>query len=187
MMKVVLTGGACSGKTTLIQHFARQGFLTVPEAALAVIQELNRRLGVEEQRRWRTAHLLEFQRLIVELQVAREKAVAHDARGLVFFDRGLIDGVGYLRQAGIKPPVELNQACRDARYHQVFLLHTLSQFEPRVESGRPDTREYSLAIAAAVKQAYQEHGYSVCDVPEMPVGQRAALIIEQLKSGQGVS
>jgi predicted ATPase len=180
LMKVVLTGGAYSGKTTLIQHFARQGFHTVPEAALAVIQCLNRRMGVVEQRVWRNAHLLEFQRMIVDLQLQRENMLPGNAQGPVFFDRGLIDGLGYLRQAGIVPPSDFVQACQNVRYDRVFLLQTLSRFEARSESGRPDTHEYSLEIAAVVRQAYLEHGYTVIEVPEMPISQRAAYITERL-------
>ncbi|HRY48695.1 MAG TPA: ATP-binding protein [Candidatus Paceibacterota bacterium] len=180
MLKVVLTGGAFSGKTTMIRHFARAGFHTVPEAALAVIERLNRALGVEQQRDWRNAHLLEFQRMIVALQLEREQAVPGDVRGPVFFDRGLMDGLGYLGEAGIAPPAELVEACKKARYDRVFLLQTLSGFNPRSESGRPDTLEYSYAIATAVRRAYLEHGHEVIEVPEMPVDQRAAHILERL-------
>jgi predicted ATPase len=179
-IRVVLTGGACAGKTTLLGYFARRGYRTVPEAALAVIQRLNRTMGVERQRAWRDSHLLEFQRMIVAQQLRQEAALPKQDCGPVFFDRGLADGVGYLRQAGIEPPTELVQASRAAYYSHIFLLHTLARFAARRATGRPDTRDYSLAIAAAVRAAYVELGYEVIEVPEMPVERRAAFILERI-------
>jgi predicted ATPase len=44
---VVLTGGPHSGKTTLIEELRRRGQRVVPEAALALIEELNAAMGVE--------------------------------------------------------------------------------------------------------------------------------------------
>jgi predicted ATPase len=179
--RVVLTGGACAGKTTLLDHLARKGFRTVPEAALIVIQRLNRRMGSNRQQAWRSAHLLEFQKMIVDQQLLQERAVPAQPDGPVFLDRGLIDGLGYLRQAGLEPPEHLVRACQEARYTQVFLLHTLSLFQERRVTGRPDTLDYSLAIASAIRKAYQEYGFSVIEVPEMPVAQRVSFILKRIR------
>ena len=46
-MRVVVTGGPGSGKTTLVEALGRRGYATVPEAAIQVIEAKNAELGVE--------------------------------------------------------------------------------------------------------------------------------------------
>ena len=44
--RVVLSGGPGSGKTALVEHYQKAGHATVPEAALQIIQELTRSMGL---------------------------------------------------------------------------------------------------------------------------------------------
>ena len=48
-----MTGSTYSGKTSLIESFASQGYRTTPETAIEIIGELNQKYGVEGQIKWR--------------------------------------------------------------------------------------------------------------------------------------
>jgi len=69
--RVVLTGGPGSGKTSLVEHYQKAGHAIVPEAALQIIQELTRTMGLAAQRRWRQKHVIEFQRLVPVMPIAQ--------------------------------------------------------------------------------------------------------------------
>ena len=171
-IKVVLTGGPCAGKTTLAQALSRTGASLVAEAALQVIDALRDELGAEEEARWRRAHAVEFQRRIARLQVASEQMGVATGATRVVCDRGLPDGIAYLRHFGVTPPDDLWRLARDARYDAVFLLDTLSEFRPRPETGRLEDHEASLSLRHELSAVYRELGHAPILIPALPVEER---------------
>ena len=172
---VVITGGPYSGKTTLVNAFARLGYHTVPEAAIAVIAELTERMGLEQQKRWRHDNRAEFQSMILARQIAAEEDALRDAEGSVIFDRSRIDGLAYCRHFGAAPPDELVRAAGGIRFHHVLLLDTLQRVEVRTETGRTSDRATSLALRDQLDAVYRELGYAPVLIPEVPVRERVKL------------
>ncbi len=174
---VAITGGPGSGKTTVVEALAARGYVTVPEAAIQVIGELNGQLGLDGQQRWRRANSEAFQELVLQRQIQLEQACAGEP-GLVFLDRGRLDGLGYLRHFGVQPSDRLLEQLLACPYEHVVLLETLRSFADRRESGRMSRHEDSLAIAACIASAYTECGHVVHTAPEMAVEERVRLILE---------
>ncbi len=173
---VVVTGGPCSGKTTLIRALAGRGFATVDEAAIDVIRTLNGTMGVEGQRAWRRAHPLDFQRMVFDLQVKRESAVER-ASGPVFLDRGIADGIAYCTDAGIEPPARFRDRAIASGYAGAFVLETLEGFETRDATGRMSRREDSLRIGRLIADAYRSIGVTATLVGVMPVEERLERVL----------
>ena len=100
MLKLVLTGGPCAGKTEILSRLTQilenRGYkiITVFEAATALI--LNGIHPSEE------ISLDEFQKFVFDIQKANEDLYArasqyyNDDKVIVFFDRGLLDGCAYV-------------------------------------------------------------------------------------------
>ena len=65
-MKIVITGGPYSGKTTLIEELEDRGCNVLHEAAIELIKELNDKFGVAGQKAWREKHFSEFQEMIAK-------------------------------------------------------------------------------------------------------------------------
>ncbi|MBT8494355.1 MAG: ATP-binding protein [Deltaproteobacteria bacterium] len=182
-MRVVITGGPCSGKTTLVQELAARGFATVPEAAMIVIDELNQELGVEEQKVWRRSHLSEFQTRVLRKQLELEASVEADRGQPVFMDRGCLDGLAYCTHFRVEPPAALLAVAEGKRYDQVFVLDTLDDFVFRSDEGRTSNQETSVALGAALEQTYQGHGYSPIRVAAHPVAARVDLVLSTIGTG----
>lgn len=178
-LRVVVTGGPCSGKTTIIEALAARGHRTVPEAAIEVIAELSESLGVEGQAKWRSEHREDFQVLIIEKQAALEAAAA-GGKGPLFHDRGRLDGLAYCRVFGAPVPPEVEVGCRDLPYDRVYLLDTLSDFDGRAATGRTSDRERSLRIRDELVRTYTERGLPPVFVPETSVEERLELILGDL-------
>ena len=104
---VVITGGPGSGKTSLVDYLGSLGYATVPEAAIQIIDELNREHGVRGQMAWRRQHFAEFTRLVCRRQAALEAACSVAEGDIAFCDRGRPDIKAYAELAGLELDSEM--------------------------------------------------------------------------------
>lgn len=175
MQSVVLTGGDHAGKTTLLEALRAEGYAVVREAALEVIEELSRELGVDAQRSWRHANWTRFQARVARRQHELERAARDSGgRGLVL-DRGLPDGIAFCRLAGVALPDELRGGL-ERRYDHVLLLDTVTPFAERPETGRIGGLERSRALRDLLRSVYEELGYAPELLALLPVADRMALV-----------
>ncbi|MDQ3814445.1 MAG: ATP-binding protein [Armatimonadota bacterium] len=179
-LKIVISGGSHSGKTTLLQALAAMGYKTIPEAAMLVIEDLNRRLGIEGQSQWRQAHPADFQSMVADRQLRLEASLEDAADSPVFLDRGLLDGLAYCEFRHIAAPPVLTSVSLHERYSHVFVLATIIPYESRSETGRTGTGAASQTIGQLIFQTYAAYGYTPRWVEQMPVQERAAFILQQL-------
>ncbi|MEM7233120.1 MAG: ATP-binding protein [Planctomycetota bacterium] len=150
----VLTGGPCSGKTTIIRALKDRGYFVIEEAAMRVIRS--------DPDGTLRAQPLEFQRRILDLQLEDERralgsAVLGNPNGdsRVFVDRGIGDHFAYLALDGIEPFPELLKAWDEAvtRYQAVFLLDGNPNYEATIE--RTETPEEARRAHESIKREYQ--------------------------------
>ena len=177
---VVITGGPGSGKTSLVTHLGSLGYATVPEAAMQIVDELNRERGVPGQIEWRLQHPAEFNRLVAQRQAALEAACAVAEGRMGFCDRGRPDIKAYAALFGFELDAEIKVLVESQRYLRVLLLDTLSHFEARPATGRTSDRERSVRIHQFLLGTYRSLGYSPARVPELPIGDRAWFVLSEL-------
>jgi len=124
MLRIVLTGGPGSGKTTISTRLAAADpqFVAVPEAATQVYATAGTRWDQVDLARKRA-----LQRKIYELQLDQEQGLSRLHPGkILILDRGTIDGAAYWpdgpesywKELGTTLPTEL------ARYDRVIFLQT---------------------------------------------------------------
>lgn len=180
-MKIALTGGPHSGKTTLLAELAARGFTTVPEAALGVIEELVAELGRDQARAWRLTHVPQFQERIAQRQLQLEYAARQESAAAVFCDRGLVDGLAYMRLVGAPPTPFVNAAVQSSRYDVIVLCEICLPFKSRVETGRTSDLQRAREIEASLVATYREFGYELLRLPaEAPAAARADLLLDEL-------
>lgn len=117
----IFTGGPGSGKSTVLNLLASQGYWTVPEVARDIIRRQMATSG--DALPWgdtvRYAHLMFLRSLADYEEYAHVSAPC-------FFDRGMIDTLGYCRLLRQPVPEEWNALARACRYHpRVFLFPLL--------------------------------------------------------------
>src|SRR3989344_5796287 len=104
--KIIITGGPCCGKTTLINHMQGLGLSVVPESAQQIITEsFSDDVKDSYDETFSVDKFIDLQWKIARRQIELERGVQDD---LVFLDRGLYDAVAYLRLKGVdeKPFVD---------------------------------------------------------------------------------
>jgi predicted ATPase len=161
------------GKTALLEHLGSMGFATVREAARDVIHE--QLLLDSDVLPWRDQSM--FQRHVLELQLKRESL----AEGpVIFMDRGIPDGIAYLRAYNHSVFREMLAHARD-RYDGVFLVEPHGEYVDDAE--RREDPEEAIMLHGVIQATYRDLGYEVVNVPSMPVARRSEFVLERVLGG----
>ncbi|HLI45721.1 MAG TPA: ATP-binding protein, partial [Geobacterales bacterium] len=119
----VLSGGPCSGKTSLIKFLESKGFPVLHETARKLVQ-----MGIIKQEEFKSKERRDYiQRIIFEEQLKAEESVSN--LPFVFLDRSLVDGIAYYWVLGLEPPSFMFEILSKKRYDSVFILDQLQEFE----------------------------------------------------------
>jgi predicted ATPase len=172
----VITGAACSGKTTLIKQLADKGFRTVPEIGRVYIER--------EMAKGRTMdEILEdgvvTERGMLELQWRFERKLR--VNEIAFLDRGSPDCLTYCRLTGLNPN-EILAECFHHRYASVFIL---DRFPIEDDGIRLEDDATADLMDDWLARDYRALGYDVARVPVLSPQERVAFVLERL-SEQGL-
>ncbi|MDR3571824.1 MAG: ATP-binding protein [Candidatus Pacebacteria bacterium] len=168
----VLTGGPCSGKTTLINELKGRSYSVFPESARTVIAA---QLATGKNIEAIVADPLALEKLIVAHQ---QELVAEAPKDqIVFFDRGIPDNVAYLRKFGIPVEEFFTNAIQSVTYRKVFLLDMI---EFANDAERYETPQEAAWLHTEITRAYEELGYEIVQVPIIPVSERADFVLARL-------
>ena len=167
----VITGGPCSGKSTLLTELQKNGYRIVPESARAVVdQETARGKTVNEIRSDEAA----FQHKVAARQIKTESNLPLDE--MLFLDRALPDSIAYYSFFGLGPE-KISKLCMRGLYQKVFLLELLpfQKEDARTEDSLDAARLHEL-----IRQAYTDLGYHVISVPVMSAKNRLRFVCDRL-------
>ncbi|WP_151775787.1 AAA family ATPase [Streptomyces abyssomicinicus] len=173
---VVITGGPGSGKSTLLDHLQGMGYARSVEAGRGIIQDQMAIGGSALP--WADPALFAELMLCWELRSYR---MAAGQAGPVFFDRGVLDIVGYLRLEGLPVPDHLHAAAKTFRYHRRVLItppwrEIYEQDSERKQSYAQAERTYESMVAT-----YTAYGYELVHLPLAPIAERARFITDSLR------
>ena len=174
---VVIIGGPGSGKTTLIDKLTQMGHCCYPEISREVTLEAKKN-GIEQL-------FLENPLLFSELLLEGRKkqfAQAHtEICDVVFIDRGIPDVLAYMHYIGDAYPSAFDQACRDHKYHKIFLLPPWQEIY-QSDSERYENWEQAKLIHEHLVETYSKYGYELIEVPKETVDSRVRFILDRIRS-----
>lgn len=167
----MLTGGPGSGKSTLIESLQRAGYSTMPEAGRSIIQEQVALGG----RALPWVDPLLFSEMMLSWDI-RSYRMAEQLYGPVFFDRGLLDVLGYLRLVGQPFPAHMEKAAREFRYNtRVFVAPPWKEIFQQDSERKQDFAE--AVRTYQVMSIYSEFGYELIEIPRGSVEERVRFIL----------
>lgn len=168
----VITGGPCTGKTTVINILSERGYKTTIEHARHYIdtQKINGRT-VEEIRQ----NKKEFQLGVLNMQIEEEATL--DVNEQVFLDRALPDAMAYYQFLGLEYDDRLIEQCNKYCYNKVFILARLplTNDYARLEDEAEQIRIHNLII-----KVYQSFPCPIVHVPVLPAEERVDFILKNL-------
>lgn len=177
----IITGGPGAGKTALLDELQRRGFQTVPEEGRRIIKE---QIALNGQGLpWLNKKY--FAELMFDASVERFQEISsgYDSK-IIFFDRGILDTLGYLKLENIPVSEEMKIKSAEMIYHKnVFILPPWKEIYEN-DQERKQTFELAVSTFYRIKETYLDYDYHVIEVPEGTVEERADFILETLKVNQ---
>ncbi|KAF0807075.1 hypothetical protein A6D6_01074 [Alcanivorax xiamenensis] len=172
---IVLSGGPGAGKTSLLRALSGFGYHTVAESGRAVIQQQQARGG--EALPWRNRQAFAAAMLDRDRRQYRRYA---NRDGPVFFDRGVVDVLGYARLERLRESAAMHWAARRHRYAPEVLM-----LPPWPDIYRNDQeRKQTLAEAERTFQVlwntYLDQGYRPLLVPRGTIAERRDWVLSHL-------
>lgn len=168
----VITGGPCTGKTTVINILSERGYKTTIEHARHYIdmQKITGRT-VEEIRK----NEKEFQLGVLNMQIEEEAIL--DVNQQVFLDRALPDAMAYYQFLGLEYDDRLIEQCNKYCYSRVFILARLplTNDYARLEDEAEQIRIHNLII-----KVYEIFPCPIVHVPVLPAEERVDFILKNL-------
>ena len=176
---IIISGGPGGGKTTLIDALAMLGHGRTVEAGRFIIRAQAEIGG--------TGVHFGDQTLFAELMLMHEirnyeEALA--APGLVFFDRGIPELVGYLPMVGRPAPRHFRTAAELYRYNRTVFVtppwrEIFANDAERKQDFAEAVRTYELCVAA-----YREQGYEPLELPKASVKERVRFVLDSVGSAR---
>ena len=168
IVKIVLTGGPCAGKTTAMNwiqnFFTKKGYkvLFVSEAATELITS-----GVTLNA---AKSVLEFQRSLLRLMLAKEKVIEESALNmkdnkiLIVCDRGVLDNKAYMSQREFNKLLSSENLSEvkvrdgyDAVFHLVTAAKGAEKFYNLDNTARSETIEEAISLDDKIISSWTGH------------------------------
>jgi predicted ATPase len=123
-----------------------------------------------DPKEYREQHGQEYQDAVIETDLLVQSNIPDDET--VFMDRSVVDNIAYANLTDRSVPDKLHERCRDV-YDLVFRLDRIEYEE---DYARTEDEKMSKEIHDELRDVYEQLGYTVIDVPLMPVDERADFI-----------
>ncbi|RNC86497.1 MAG: ATPase [Winogradskyella sp.] len=174
-IKIAITGGPGSGKTSIVNALKEQGYLCYDEISRQVTLEA-RKEGIEQL--FLTKPLL-FSEKLLEGRKHQFLQAATENTEVVFLDRGLPDILAYMDYIGDTYPEEFIQTCKNYKYDTTFILGPWEDIFVS-DSERYENFEQAVLIHNHLVNTYEKFGYQLIEVPFGTIEERTSFIIEAL-------
>ncbi|HEY7309697.1 MAG TPA: ATP-binding protein [Gemmataceae bacterium] len=196
VVKVVLTGGPCAGKTSCLRAIREQfgeSIITAPEAATLVLGSGFPPPGHERIGCAADEWMQSFQGTILSIQQTVEESFEQLARNcrvrLIVCDRGVLDGAAYWpggREAFLRHFRCSLDACF-ARYRSVLHLQSLAESHPHLYGPAGNLIRYedvadALRIERAVLAAWEGHPGRTVLAGDVDLQSRIARVLDHIRA-----
>ena len=171
----ILTGGPGSGKSTVLNLLSNMGYLTVEETGRNIIRKQIKSQG--DAVPWKNAS--RYTRLMFLHAIIDFEEFTY-VQKTCFFDRGILDILGYCRLVNIPITAILKKTVHKYRYNpKVFLFPPWEEIYTNDTERKQDFKEAERTYHV-LKNVYEEFGYQTVIVPRLTPINRAQWIIENL-------
>jgi predicted ATPase len=110
----------------------------------------------------------------------RSYHLAEQSPGMVFFDRGIPDVLGYLRLVGQTAPSYVRKAAEVFRYnHRVFIAPPWKEIFRQDQERKQDFEE-AVRTYDAMVETYTDLDYQLVEIPRSSIAERLSFVLSHL-------
>lgn len=174
----VITGGPGVGKTTLIKALNSKGFKTVEEDARKIIK--NQIETSQEGLPWKNQEL--YAKLMFEASLkSYEKMAVNNHSKPIFFDRGILDSICYMKMEKIQISEKTNEIVKQCPYNKnIFILPPWKEIY-ETDNERKQNWDEAKFTFKKMKETYMEFNYNIIIVPKMRIEERVEFILQNIE------
>ena len=171
MKRIVLTGGPGAGKTTVLDVLKTDGYAIGEDSARSIIRA-RKAAGLSP----RPEHKA-FAEQILEQEIATyHSATRSEISSSMFFERGVVEVAGMLKETGELDEDSLEQLIATYRYDYVFVFPPWEDIY-QMDEERDHTFDHAIQVHESTRSWYLQLGYDIIDVPFDTPQARAAFIL----------
>ena len=175
-IKVVITGGPGTGKTSVI-NLLRKEYPVEPESARLVLT----RNKLFKNHTAVQVSGLKLQKAIWNLEIKHYTNALKSISKIVFFDRGYFDGFAYAHLSHLHKLHKEKDEGKRINYDYVFMLNPLPIKFYGNDSVRAESYQQSRKIHKLIISTYKKFGYKPINVPFDTMENRAKFILNHIK------
>ncbi|MCH3885569.1 AAA family ATPase [Tenacibaculum aquimarinum] len=173
--KIVLIGGPGTGKTTVLNELKNLGFSCMEEVSREVTLKAQKE-GIDQL--FLTQPLL-FSEKLLEGRIQQFEEAHKSEQKHVFFDRGIPDVYAYMDFFKTDYPENFKEKGKEYNYTKLFIFPPWKNIYTS-DNERYETFEQSQEIDVFLRNAYEEIGYTLIEVPFGSIEDRTNFILNHL-------
>lgn len=174
--KIVLSGGPCVGKSTIISQLKKLGYCTMPEAFTLLYNQAKEQNSLDKL----FNDPILFRYKLMEKQLELE-SLLKISEGFNFIDRSSHEVIFFGQYYKLNLPQDLIEQSLKRHYDVIFFLDPLPEEFYEFTEIRNNDRTEAIKIHNFLKQEYIKLGYQIIDVPFDTVHNRINFILNTLK------
>ena len=175
-MKIVITGGPGTGKSSIIKKLDNQGYHVFHETSREIIKKY-KKLGHDQLF---LSNPIKFSEILLKNRIQQFKKSDDIKSDFKFFDRGIPDIIAYLNYKSISCDEKFDLALKKFRYDLIFLAEPWEDIFSR-DNERYESFEELKIINKYLKKIYFDYGEKVIVLPKSSVQKRVKFIISKIK------
>lgn len=173
-LKVVLTGAAGAGKSSVCDVLQDKGYNIVTEVARELISHYQKNSP---------EFLPQNNRDVFQTNLEEKHIRNWLSNNQGFFDRSLVDEIAYRQYYYKEVPTELIDKCKKYRYDMVFMFPPWREIY-KTDSVRKESFELSSEIYEQLLDAYKLLDYEPVIVPKIGIEERTKFILNYIKNNE---
>lgn len=166
--RIVITGGPCSGKTSIIEALKQKGHYCFDEVSREIIQSMNIKTSFKN---------IDFEETVFK---KRKADYLNAPQGISFYDRSMLDNIAYLRKNKHNIPKHFQEDCNNYRYHSTVFITPPWEDIYHKDNERLEDFEEAIRIFEALKKIYIESNYNLIELPRLSNKERIVYILNKI-------
>lgn len=172
-MRVVITGGPGTGKSSIIESLKKMNFNVFNESS----REVTKKYKNNDSEQYFLSNPIDFSNILMDKRKKQFEEGSKSKNDYFFYDRGIPDILAYLNFKKIEYKSSMMKEILKYNYDTIFIAEPWEAIYTN-DSERYETYNELLEIDFHIKKMYKQLGYKIIILPKKSVNDRVTFILK---------